>query len=111
MGWKDSLCRPLEVHTQSGVVALTTDRGLSATNNDMGWGYFHPLLRYRIPAYLKPKHIRLIGLLSRLRAAWETLQEYAMHYAACKAIEFRVVKAPHPIAISQKQVRKELESI
>ena len=66
-------------------------------------------LRYRTPVYLTSRHIKFIGLLSRLRAAWETLQEYAMHHAACKDIELCDIYAAKPIEIPRKQIRKGLE--
>ena len=66
-------------------------------------------LRYRTPADFAPRVLKFIGLLSRLRAAWETLQEYAMHHSACKDIELCQINAAEPIEIPQKQIRMELD--
>lgn len=68
-------------------------------------------LRYKPLPQLRPKVVRLIGLLSRLRAAWETLQEFAMHHVFCRYIELHPIEASELIEIPINNIKLELEGI
>ena len=68
-------------------------------------------LRYSMQSNTPRKVVKFIGMLGRLRAAWETLQEYAMHNVACKRIQLRDVPTSEPVKIPNKQIKQELEKL
>lgn len=69
------------------------------------------LLRYETLPQVLPPAIRLIGLLSRLRAAWETLQAFALHYSSCRDIEIRGIDASEPKEIPTFTIELELDKL
>ncbi len=69
------------------------------------------LLRYKTPPQIRPRVMRLIALLTRTGAAWETLQEFAMHHALCKSIESHGVEASELIKIPSIIIKSELEGL
>ena len=68
-------------------------------------------LRYRRLSNLKPNYIRWIALLSRMRAAWETLVEFALHHVHCRHIELREVECGEPLELTKKDIKAELERL
>lgn len=69
------------------------------------------LLRYKSSLRTESKVVRLIGLLSRLRAAWETFQEFAMHDTYCKDICIDTVDSSEQVKIPVTSIRSELEGL
>jgi len=62
---------------------------------------------------LPPKRVRSVALLGRLGAAWEILQEFAMHHCGCSEIELRPVDVAQTptVGLTKTAVEAELKSL
>ncbi|KAK5711682.1 hypothetical protein LTR17_018263 [Elasticomyces elasticus] len=68
-------------------------------------------LRYNAFPGIRQRAVRAIGFLTRLRAAWETLQEFAMYYPSCANLELQHIEGSGVVKVPISIIRRELDNL